>query len=177
MFFGVPGFTNTPVQKRGNQCFTESKSFGSIFDSEQSSTWLKNVQTIQNDRQHLLHGTRFTKVDQRLGPGIRSGHLWWMIGNAHENRNAHLVMVQTWAPKKKCKSQHGKISETLDSIGWLTPQNRLVHTPIFVYTQLSPPSIEPQTVAMRKKHKGNLRCGQQGMEHVIVVDICVLLVT
>lgn len=101
MFFGVPGFTNTPVQKRGNQCFTESKSFGSMFDSEQSSTWLKNVQTIQNDRQHLLHGTRFTKVDQRLGPGIRSGHLWWMIGNAHENRNAHLVMVQTWAPKKK----------------------------------------------------------------------------
>ena len=39
------------------------------------------------------------------GPGItsRSGHLWWMIGNAHENRNAHLVMVQTWAPKKKMR--------------------------------------------------------------------------
>ena len=102
--FLEPGFTNTPVQKRGNQCFTESKSFGSIFDSEQSSTWLKNVQTIQNDRQHLLHGTRFTKVDQRLGPGIRSGHLWWMIGNAHENRNAHLVMVQTWAPPPKKKN-------------------------------------------------------------------------
>ena len=31
-----------------------------------------------------------------------------MIGNAHENRNAHLVMVQTWAPPPKKKTWQNK---------------------------------------------------------------------
>ena len=43
MFFGVPDLIDTPAQKRSNSNLCSSlsqKLFGSIFDSERSSTWL-----------------------------------------------------------------------------------------------------------------------------------------